>query len=48
MLQVALVFGFWVDYGVNRNILSEGNIPVAVHFDLVGMLLICQSFMPES
>lgn len=52
MLQVALVFGFWVNYGVNRNISPEGNrqwhIPVAVQFIPAGMLLLSLLFLPES
>lgn len=52
MLQVALVFGFWVNYGVNKNISPDGDkqwrIPVGVQFIPAGMLIICLSFMPES
>lgn len=52
MLQIALVFGFWVNYGVNKNISPEGNtqwrIPVGVQLAPAGMLIICLSFMPES
>ncbi|RAO67052.1 uncharacterized protein BHQ10_003064 [Talaromyces amestolkiae] len=52
MLQIALVFGFWVNYGVNKNISPIGNtqwrIPVGVQFVPAGLLLICLSFMPES
>ncbi|KAJ0109470.1 uncharacterized protein J7T55_000395 [Diaporthe amygdali] len=52
MLQIALVFGFWVNYGVNQNISSEGNlqwhIPVAVQFIPAGLLLISMPFIIES
>jgi MFS family permease len=52
MLQIALVFGFWVNYGVNKNISPLGNtqwrIPVGVQLIPAGMLFICLSFMPES
>lgn len=52
MLQVALVFGFWVNYGVNENISPEGNkqwhIPVAVQFVPAGVLIICMIPMIES
>lgn len=52
MLQVALVFGFWVNYGVNQNISPEGNkqwhIPVAVQFIPAGLLLISMPFIIES
>ncbi|KAF0324851.1 MFS quinate transporter [Colletotrichum asianum] len=44
MLQTALVFGFWVNYGVAQNISSQGNtqwhVPVAVQFVPAGLLLI--------
>ncbi|KAF3810942.1 putative quinate permease [Colletotrichum gloeosporioides] len=44
MLQMALVFGFWVNYGVAQNISSQGNtqwhVPVAVQFVPAGLLLI--------
>lgn len=52
MLQIALVFGFWVNYGVNQNIPSEGNlqwhIPVAVQFIPAGLLLVSMPFIIES
>ena len=44
MLQIALTFGFWVNYGVAQNVSPEGNkqwhIPVAVQFIPAGLLLI--------
>lgn len=44
MLQTALVFGFWVNYGVERNISPDGDkqwhIPVAVQFIPAGMVLL--------
>lgn len=52
MLQVALVFGFWVNYGVNLNIPSnldkQWHIPVAVQFVPAGLLIIALLPMPES
>lgn len=53
MLQIALVFGFWVNYGVERNISPEGDrqwhIPIAVQFIPAGLLLITMPiFCPES
>ncbi|KAH7031468.1 general substrate transporter [Microdochium trichocladiopsis] len=52
MLQVALVFGFWVNYGVNQNIPGDTDeqwhIPVAVQFVPAGLLLISLAPMPES
>jgi MFS family permease len=44
MLQVCLVFGFWVNYGVNLDISSKSDeqwrIPVAIQFIPVGLLVI--------
>lgn len=52
MLQVALVFGFWVNYGVNKNISPEGDkqwhIPVAVQFVPAGLLVLSMIMIPES
>ncbi|KAK7432016.1 hypothetical protein QQZ08_001306 [Neonectria magnoliae] len=53
MLQTALVFGFWVNYGVARNISPEGDkqwhIPVSVQFIPAGLLLTTMPlFCPES
>ncbi|KAJ3533336.1 hypothetical protein NM208_g6030 [Fusarium decemcellulare] len=52
MLQVALVFGFWVNYGVNKNISPDGNkqwhIPVAVQFVPAALLIIFMIPMIES
>lgn len=52
MLQIALVFGFWVNYGVNRNISPDSNmqwhIPVAIQFVPAGLLLISMPFIIES
>lgn len=52
MLQIALVFGFWVNYGVNKNIPSttaaQWRIPVGVQLIPAGMLLLCMSWMIES
>jgi MFS family permease len=52
MLQVALVFGFWVNYGVNENISPNGDrqwhIPVAVQFIPAGLLIITMFPMIES
>ncbi|KAK6189645.1 hypothetical protein LQW54_013049 [Pestalotiopsis sp. IQ-011] len=52
MLQIALVFGFWVNYGVNRNISPDSNmqwhIPVAIQFVPAGLLLISMPFVIES
>ncbi|OJI84038.1 hypothetical protein ASPTUDRAFT_56004 [Aspergillus tubingensis CBS 134.48] len=52
MLQVALVFGFWVNYGVDKNIPSttaaQWRIPVGVQMIPAGLLLICMSWMIES
>lgn len=52
MLQIALVFGFWVNYGVDKNIPStttaQWRIPVGVQLIPAGMLLLCMSWMIES
>ncbi|KAF2655721.1 general substrate transporter [Lophiostoma macrostomum CBS 122681] len=52
MLQVALVFGFWVNYGVNLNIPSteakQWHIPVAVQFVPAGLLVLTMIPMIES
>jgi hypothetical protein len=52
MLQVALVFGFWVNYGVARNISDtddkQWHIPVAVQFIPAGLLLVSIPFVVES
>lgn len=52
MLQVALVFGFWVNFGVNKNISPIGNkqwhIPVAIQFVPAGLLTLCMIPMIES
>ena len=52
MLQVALVFGFWVNYGVNKNISPDTRkqwvIPVAVQFIPAGLLVMSMAFMIES
>ena len=52
MLQVALVFGFWVNYGVNQNISpatsKQWHIPVAVQFIPAGLLVISMIPMIES
>ena len=52
MLQVALVFGFWINYGVEKNIPStsdiQWHIPVAVQFIPAGLLLISMPFIIES
>lgn len=48
MLQIALVFGFWVNYGVNKNISPstdlQWHIPVAVQFIPAGLLVIFLTF----
>jgi MFS family permease len=52
MLQVALVFGFWVNYGVNKNVSSatskQWRIPVAIQFVPAGLLILSSVFMVES
>ncbi|KAF4502548.1 mfs quinate transporter [Fusarium agapanthi] len=52
MLQAALLCGFWVNYGVNKNISPEGNmqwhVPVAVKFVPAGLLVIFIIPMIES
>lgn len=52
MLQIALVFGFWVNYGVNENISPDGNnqwhVPVAIQFVPAGLLVISMLPMIES
>jgi len=51
-LQLALVFGFWVNYGVNQNISpdtdKQWHIPVAIQFVPAGLLIICMAPMIES
>lgn len=52
MLQIALVFGFWVNYGVNKNISStsatQWRIPVGIQLVPASLLLICMMWMIES
>ncbi|KAF1974075.1 putative sugar transporter [Bimuria novae-zelandiae CBS 107.79] len=52
MLQVALVFGFWINYGVEKNISGQRDqqwhIPVAAQFVPAGLLLISMPFIVES
>ena len=52
MLQVALVFGFWVNYRVNKNIpkttSKQWHIPVAIQFIPAGLLILCMIPMIES
>lgn len=52
MLQVALVCGFWVNHGVNKNISPLGekqwHIPVAIQLIPAGILIITMVPMPES
>jgi len=52
MLQIALVFGFWVNYGVNLNISAatakQWHIPVGVQFIPAGMLVLAMAPMIES
>ncbi|KAM0326352.1 hypothetical protein ACHAQA_006954 [Verticillium albo-atrum] len=52
MLQVALVCGFWVNYGVNENVSPEGNmqwhIPVAIQFVPACVLIMSMLPMIES
>lgn len=52
MLQIALVFGFWVNYGVNKNIsgdtATQWRIPVGIQLIPAGLLLICMLPMIES
>ncbi|KAI1871942.1 uncharacterized protein JN550_004145 [Neoarthrinium moseri] len=52
MLQVALVFGFWVNYGVNQNVPGsdpkQWHIPVAIQFVPAGALIMSLLPMIES
>lgn len=52
MLQIALVFGFWVNYGVNKNIPAtdskQWHIPVAIQFVPAGLLILTMIPMIES
>lgn len=53
MLQLALVCGFWVNYGVNKNINPDAgdkqwHIPVAVQLVPAGILILAMIPMPES
>ncbi|KAI1335313.1 general substrate transporter [Xylariaceae sp. FL0016] len=52
MIQIGLVVGFWINFGVERNIsdLSDAQwrIPVAVQFIPAGMLLLSMPFLVES
>ncbi|KAL5405202.1 hypothetical protein PMIN06_009471 [Paraphaeosphaeria minitans] len=51
MLQIALVFGFWVNYRVNKNISpseKQWHIPVAVQFIPAGLLVLTMIPMIES
>lgn len=52
MLQIALVFGFWVNYGVSQNISGTSDkqwrIPVAIQFIPSGLLLCFMPWVNES
>ncbi|CAO1631968.1 unnamed protein product [Parajaminaea phylloscopi] len=53
VLQTALVFGFWVNYGVDKNIPDNGTdkqwrIPFALQLIPGGLLIICMLFQSES
>ncbi|KAH8883071.1 general substrate transporter [Thozetella sp. PMI_491] len=51
MLQIALVFGFWVNYGVNQNVEptdKQWHIPVAIQFVPAGLLILSMIPMIES
>ncbi|KAL4876863.1 general substrate transporter [Aspergillus karnatakaensis] len=52
MLQTALVFGFWVSYGVERNISGsdamQWRVPVAVQLIPAGLLILSMPWMIES
>lgn len=52
MLSTALVFGFWINYGVEKNIPpdtdKQWHIPVAVQFIPAGLLLLSMPFQIES
>ncbi|KAF4544943.1 Sugar/inositol transporter [Lasiodiplodia theobromae] len=52
MLQIALVFGFWVNYGVQQNISpdtdTQWRIPVGIQFVPAGLLLLSMPWVPES
>ncbi|KAF2729167.1 general substrate transporter [Polyplosphaeria fusca] len=52
MLQIALVFGFFINYGVEKNISPtsdrQWHIPVAAQFIPAGLLLISMPFIIES
>lgn len=52
MLQIALVFGFWVNYGVNKDISSTSDkqwrVPIAIQFIPAGLLLLLMPFVIES
>ncbi|KAL0265020.1 hypothetical protein SLS55_000977 [Diplodia seriata] len=52
MLQIALVFGFWVNYGVQQNISGDTDtqwrIPVGIQFVPAGFLMLSMPWVPES
>ncbi|OAA59733.1 Sugar/inositol transporter [Niveomyces insectorum RCEF 264] len=51
VLQIALVFGFWVNYGVQKNLPSndtQWRIPIAIQFIPAGCCIISMYFMIES
>ncbi|EKG20721.1 Sugar/inositol transporter [Macrophomina phaseolina MS6] len=52
MLQIALVFGFWVNYGVQQNVSpdtdTQWRIPVGIQFVPAGLLLLSMPLVPES
>lgn len=52
MLQIALVFGFWVNYGVQQNVSPDTDmqwhIPVGIQFVPAGLLLLSMPWVPES
>jgi MFS family permease len=51
MLQIAIVFGFWINYGVQRNLPSndtQWRIPLAIQFIPAGLCIISMPFLVES
>ncbi|CAK7221249.1 hypothetical protein SCUCBS95973_004429 [Sporothrix curviconia] len=52
MLQVGLVCGFWINYGVNKNFSLTSSVqrrlPVGIQFVPAGLLLICMLPMVDS
>ena len=52
MIQIGLVVGYWINYGVNKNISpktdTQWRVPIGVQFIPAGLVLLTVPFLPES